>query len=129
MPKPVWVRDDVVLAIHRRQIAEHGGLEGLRDIKLLESALAKPKNLYRYSNPKATIPMLAAGYAYGLTQNHPFVDGNKRTAFTVCRLFLRLNGMDLSASQEEKYKIFMKLASGKLTEKKLAEWLLHNLID
>jgi death-on-curing protein len=125
--KPVWVREDIVLAIHRRQIAEHGGLEGIRDSKLLESALARPKNLYLYNKPKATIPMLAASYAYGLTKNHPFVDGNKRVAFTICRLFLKLNGVDLKTNQIEKYKIFMKLASGKLTENKLAEWISNNL--
>ncbi len=125
--KPVWVREDAVLAIHRRQIAEHGGLGAIRDGKLLESALAKPKNLYLYSKPKATIAMLAASYAYGLAKNHPFLDGNKRVALTVCRLFLKLNGADLKASQAEKYKIFMKLASGKLTEHKLADWIENNL--
>ena len=125
--KPIWVRRDVVLAIHSRQIAEHGGLEGIRDSKLLESSLAKPKNLYLYSKPKVTIPVLAASYAYGLTKNHPFIDGNKRVAFTVCRLFLKLNGKDLGASQAEKYEMFIKLASGKLTEQKLADWISNNL--
>ena len=93
--KPVWGRDDVVLAIHRRQIAEHGGQDGMRDNKLLESALARPRNLYLYSKAKATMAMLAASYAYGLAKNHPFLDGNKRTAFTVCRLFLKLTGKQL----------------------------------
>ncbi len=93
-----------------QKISEHGGLDGIRHRKPIESALARPKNLYLCSKPKASIAVLVASYTYGLTLNHPFVDGNKRTAFTVCRLFLKLNGLDLNANQTEKYKIFMKLA-------------------
>lgn len=123
MSEPVWIKDDVVLAIHRRQLAEHGGGEGVRDSGLLDSALNKPKNLYHYNNPEPGLAALAASYAYGIARNHPFIDGNKRTAFVVCRLFLKLNGANLTASQEEKYNTFLKLAAGDLSEQELASWI------
>jgi death-on-curing protein len=123
MAEPVWVRDEAVLAIHRRQLAEHGGGTGIRDEGLLASALAKPKNLLAYSQPEPDLPSLAASYAYGLAKNHPFVDGNKRTAYVVCRTFLRLNGWDVLASQEEKYLTFLRLAEGELSEEALAAWV------
>ena len=119
----IWVRDDVVLAIHRRQIAEHGGIEGVRDNGLLESALRKPQNLYYYEKPKPDIASLAASYAYGIIKNHPFIDGNKRTAFVVSMLFLRINDIILIASGEDKYKMFIELAAGNLIEEHLAEWI------
>lgn len=128
MSEPVWIKNDVVLAIHRRQLAEHGGGEGVRDSGLLDSALSKPKNLYHYSNPEPDLAALAASYAYGIARNHPFVDGNKRAAFVVCRLFLKLNGTDLTASQEEKYNIFLKLAAGDLSEQELANWITRFLL-
>lgn len=123
MQEPLWVREDVVLAIHRRQIAEHGGDDGVRDTGLLQSALSKPQNLFHYGDPPPDLSALAASYAFGIARNHPFVDGNKRTAFVVCRLFLKLNGFDLNAPQEQKYQIFMDLAAGKLSENNLAEWV------
>ncbi len=122
-----WVRNDVVLAIHRRQLAEHGGGEGIRDDGLLESALSKPKSLYHYSNPKPSLAALAASYAYGIAMNHPFVDGNKRTALIVCQLFLHLNNAKLKTCQTEKYDTFMKLASGNLSELDLTKWIAKNL--
>jgi len=121
--EPVWVRDDVVLAIHRRQIAEHGGASGIRDEGLLASALAKPRNLLAYSLESPDLAALAASYGSGIVQNHPFLDGNKRTAFVVCRTFLLLNGSDLSASKEEKYQTFLRLAEGALSESELAAWI------
>lgn len=127
MTEPIWILDYVVQAIHRRQIAEHGGPDGIRDTGLLESALTKPKNLYHYTNPKPTLAEIAAAYAFGIARNHAFLDGNKRTAFVVCRLFLKLNGYDLKASENEKYQIFMKLADGKLTENALANWIAGNI--
>ena len=127
MREPVWVRDDVVLAIHRRQLAEHGGGEGIRDPGLLDSALSRPKNLLAYSTEEPDLALLAAAYAWGLARNHPFVDGNKRTAYVVCRTFLRLNGRDLDASQEEKYVTFLRLAEGRLTEQALAAWIREHL--
>jgi len=127
MFEPVWVRDDVARAVHRRQIAEHGGGDGVRDAGLLDSALNKPKNLYHYSDPKPELAAMAASYAYGIARNHPFIDGNKRTAFVVCRLFLKLNGADIAASQEEKYSTFLALSAGDLTEEALAQWITEHL--
>ncbi|HEV8581023.1 MAG TPA: type II toxin-antitoxin system death-on-curing family toxin [Thermoanaerobaculia bacterium] len=128
MGEPVWVREDVVLAIHRRQLSEHGGGGGVRDPGLLDSALARPKNLLAYSG-ESDLALLAASYAWGLARNHPFVDGNKRTAYVVCRTFLRLNGRDLDASQEEKYLTFLQLAEDRLTEQDLAAWIRQHLIQ
>jgi death-on-curing protein len=127
MAEPVWIRQDVVLAVHRRQLAEHGGGEGVRDAGLLDSALARPKNLLAYSGGEPDLPRLAASYAWGLIRSHPFVDGNKRTAYVVCRTFLKLNGLDLNASQEEKYLTFLQLAEGLLSEDELAAWITRNL--
>lgn len=123
MAEPIWVREDVVRAIHQRQIAEHGGAAGIRDAALLASALAKPRNLQAYSKPAPDFARLAASYAYGIARNHPFVDGNKRTALVVCRTFLLLNGLDLSASKEEKYQTFLRLAEGTISEADLDAWL------
>lgn len=127
MTEPVWILPEIVIAIHHRQIAEHGGASGIRDAGLLESALHKPKNLYAYENPKPDLAALPASYAYGIARNHPFVDGNKRVAFVVCRLFLRLNGADISAAPEEKYNTFIKLAAGELSEADLANWVRQHL--
>jgi death-on-curing protein len=127
MPKPVWVIDSVVLAIHKRQISEHGGLDGIRDNGLLESALAKPRNLHFYKKGKAGIAEIAAACAYGISRNHPFIDGNKRTSLVICRLFLKLNGYDLKAEDSKKYLIFMELAAGRITEEELAKWIAKNI--
>ena len=124
----VWVRADVVLAIHRRQLAEHGGAEGLRDAGLLASALDRPLNLAAYGDPKPDLAALAAVYAAGIARNHPFIDGNKRTAFVVCRTFLVLNGSDLTATRDQKYETFLSLASGNLTDEQLAAWIREHLV-
>ena len=123
MAEPIWILENVVYAIQRRQIAEHGGAEGVRDHGLLESALARPQNLHYFKQPTPDIAELGAAYAYGIVSNHPFIDGNKRTALVVCRLFLMLNGVDLSALESEKYRIFMKLAAGEISEMELASWI------
>lgn len=125
----VWVREDVVLALHLRQLAEHGGGEGVRDEGLLRSALARPQNLLAYGDPPPDLASLAAAYAYGIARNHPFVDGNKRTALVVARLFLLLNGVNLVATQEEKYLTFLKLAAGELSEGELTNWVRAHLND
>lgn len=117
-----WVSEETVLAIHRRQISEHGGKDGVRDHGLLQSALAKPQNILVYGE-KVEIARLATAYAFGIAKNHPFMDGNKRTALVVMRTFLLLNGFDLKASQEEKYLTVMALASGTLSENDLADWI------
>ena len=122
MTEPIWVLMDAVIAIHKRQLAEHGGGSGIRDSKLLESALAKPKNIYVYTPDQTKIPLLAASYAFGIARNHPFVDGNKRTAFVVSLLFLKLNGYVVQATQENLYKTFMALADGSMSEEQLANW-------
>ena len=122
MTEPIWVLMDAVIAIHKRQLAEHGGGSGIRDSNLLESALAKPKNIYVYAPDQTNIPLLAASYAFGIARNHPFVDGNKRTAFVVSLLFLKLNGYVVQAIQENLYKTFMALADGSMSEEQLASW-------
>ena len=126
--EPVWVREDVVRSIHSRQLSEHGGTAGVRDEGLLASALARPRNLLAYSDEVPNLGVLAAAYAAGLTRNHPFVDGNKRTAFVVSRLFLRLNGQDISASKEDKVRTFLELAAGELSEEALVDWIGKRLV-
>lgn len=128
MREPAWVRRDIVLAVHRRQLAEHGGGEGVRDEGLLDLALARPLNLLAYAESPPSLAALAAAYAYGIASNHPFVDGNKRTAYVTCRLFLELNGKSIDASQEEKYRIFLDLAQGDLSEPDLASWIEGHLV-
>src|SRR5262245_3387485 len=116
MKEPRWIEDNVVAAIHNRQLAEHGGLDGVRDPGMLSSALARPKNAFGYSQPKPDIPALAAAYAFGIIKNHPFVDGNKRTAYVLCRTFLILNGHDVDTTEVEKYETFLSVAEGNLDE-------------
>ena len=115
-----WLNLRSVLAIHAEQLAEHGGGSGVRDIALLESALARPINLAAYGAPDAAT--LAAAYAYGLARNHPFVDGNKRTAFVTAVAFLLRNGCDLDAPEPEVVLTFVELAAGRMTEEALASW-------
>lgn len=122
-----WLRKDTVLAIHNLQIAEHGGDAGVRDIGLLESALARPRNIAAY-DPEADIARLAAGYGFGIAKNHPFVDGNKRTALAATRTFLLLNGYSLNATQQEKALAFLALADGSLSESELENWLRERLV-
>ncbi|MBF0341830.1 MAG: type II toxin-antitoxin system death-on-curing family toxin [Magnetococcales bacterium] len=129
MSTPIWVGKEVALAIHKRQLAEHGGGEGLRDEGLLESALARPTNRQAYGDPPPTLAELAASYAFGIVRNHPFVDGNKRVAYVVCLLFLRLNGKRLNAANEEKYRIFLSLAQGAMGDADLASWIDAHLAD
>ncbi|NNE57107.1 MAG: type II toxin-antitoxin system death-on-curing family toxin [Hellea sp.] len=128
MTEPIWVRDEIVLAVHNRQLAEHGGGTGVRDKGLLASALDRPKNLYHYEGEETGIDRIAAAYAFGIARNHPFVDGNKRTAFVVCLLFLHLNGYSVTASQAEKYQAFLKLAAGSISEAELSGWLRDNMV-
>jgi death-on-curing protein len=120
--------EETVYAIHKRQVAEHGGSDGVRDEGLLISALAHPQNLSADSEGSPHIAALAASLAYGIAKNHPFIDGNKRTALVVSRTFLLLNGFNIEASQEEKYLTFLKLAEGNLSEKELAEWVREKLV-
>ena len=128
MTDPIWILDEIALAVHRRQLAEHGGGDGIRDEDLLLSALTKPKNLYHYSDPKPTIAELAASYAFAISSNHAFIDGNKRTAFIICQLFLKLNGYVLKAGDSEKYETFIKLAASQMAETELAHWISENSV-
>ena len=123
---PVWVSAELVEAVHERQIAEHGGGAGIRDRGLLESALAKPRQLYAYGDEDVDISALAAAYGYGIARNHAFVDGNKRTAYVVMRLFLVLNGWELVARMPDRYTTMIDLAAGHLAELELADWLRAN---
>lgn len=123
MAEIVWLLKEAVRAIHERQIAEHGGSSGLRDEGLLQSALARPQHLAAYGDPPPDLAALAAAYAFGIARNHPFIDGNKRTALVAARTFLLVNGANLEASQEEKYLTFLRLAEGSLPEEELADWI------
>jgi death on curing protein len=120
--EPVWIRTIEALAFHSQQIALFGGSDGVRDMGLLESALARPQNLFVYSESAVTMADLAAAYAFGIARNHPFVDGNKRTAMQVSFVFLEFNGFPVTASQEEACLTFLSLAAGEITEPQLALW-------
>jgi len=116
----IWIATRVAIEAHREQLIEHGGGQGVRDLRLLESAMARPHDLAAYDSPDAAA--LAAAYAYGIVRNHPFVDGNKRTALVVSETFLMLNGYDLDASDAEVVVAFLALAAGELSENELADW-------
>lgn len=116
----VWVDLSVVLALHDEHLTEHGGASGVRDHAALEAALARPRNKAEYGD--ADIATLAAAYAYGISCNHPFLDGSKRTALIVAELFLMLNGHVLTASDADCVITFFNLASGAMTEDSLAQW-------
>jgi death-on-curing protein len=122
--EPIWLRLEAILAAHDDQLAEHGGGVGVRDQGLLESALARPLNLHAYGEP--SLAKLAASYAFGIARNHPFVDGNKRTALVAAESFLGLNGVDLTATDLECVEIFLALAAGEITEEELAAWIDRN---
>ena len=115
-----WLEREAALAAHAEQLAEHGGAEGIRDMGALESALARPVNLAAYEQPDAAA--LAAAYAFGLARNHPFVDGNKRTAAVVSVAFLFLNDLECSATPAELTVAFLALAAGELTEEEMGDW-------
>jgi death on curing protein len=115
-----WVALEVAEAAHLEQLAEHGGGEGVRDARLLDSAMARAQNLAVYGEPDAAA--LAAAYAFGIARNHPFVDGNKRTAAVVSETFLALNGYVLEATDAELVVAFLALAAGELSEDELADW-------
>ena len=120
-----WLREDVSLALHGQQLAEHGGSAGIRDLGLLQSALARPRNAAAYG--KADAAALAAAYAYGISRNHPFVDGNKRVSLVALELFLALNGFDLTASEVECVAAMQDLAAGEMTEREIADWIRTHL--
>lgn len=117
----VWIDHALIHAVHDEQLAEHGGGTGARDVNLLDSALARPEQLANYGMPDAAD--LAASYAYGISRNHPFVDGNKRTAFVAMELFLALNGFDLVATDLECVTTMLAVAAGDIEEAAFAAWI------
>lgn len=126
-PSPRWISGKALRLLHEESIAEFGGVRGLRDEGLLDSALARPQNAHAY-NPDSSIPDLAAAYAYGLAKNHSFVDGNKRVAFLAIGLFLAINGYRLKADQVDAIKTMLALAGGELDEQGLSVWIGKNMI-
>lgn len=121
----IWVTVEVASAAHAEQLAEHGGGEGVRDPGLLESAMARAPNLAAYGDPDAAA--LAAAYAFGIARNHPFVDGNKRTAAVVSEAFLTLNGHVLGCTDAELAVAFLALAAGELSEEEMTDWFRSHL--
>lgn len=122
-----WLDTKMVLAFHTKLIQRHGGLQGIRDNGLLNSALARPQQLLHYSN--ADISQLAASYAYGIAKNHPFVDGNKRVAISAAGTFLAMNGHKLKVSEPELVIKTLQLAASKIGEKEFAEWIEQNILE
>ena len=116
-----WIDEEIALMLHQMSIRNYGGLDGIRDIGLLQSALARPQNIAAYGT--ADIYLLAAAYGFGIARNHPFLDGNKRTAFLCTVAFLRIHGAVFKASQVEAAAAFLELAAGNLSEEGLAGWL------
>lgn len=125
--EPVWLDAAVANAIHDRQLAEHGGSPGLRDPGMLESALARPVNRWAYGEDDPAA--LAAAYAFGIARNHPFADGNKRTAWVLARLFLALNGQELRFGTQEAITTMLALAAGELSEEEMADWFRSRLVQ
>ncbi|MGH6891659.1 MAG: type II toxin-antitoxin system death-on-curing family toxin [Dongiaceae bacterium] len=125
MTGPEWLSKALILAIHDEQLAEHGGGAGVRDDGLLDSELARPQNRFAH-DAAADLAILAGAYAFGLARNHPFIDGNKRTAFVAAEVFLDLNGMMSTASDEDCVLTMLRLAAGEIEEDAFADWLRAN---
>jgi death on curing protein len=124
MTEPEWLDTDIVLDIHAEQLALFGGGDGMRDLGLLDSALARPLNKFAYG--ESDLAALAAAYAFGIARNHPFVDGNKRAAFGSMIVFLGLNGIDLDVPPQDATAIILEVAAGEIDEDGLARWLRDN---
>ena len=121
MSEPEWLDVDIVLDFHAEQLALFGGPDGVRDLGLLESALARPINKFAYG--ETDLSVLAAAYGFGIAKNHPFIDGNKRTALASIIVFLGLNGVDLDAAQDAAVAIVLAVAAGEIEEDSLARWI------
>ena len=124
MKEPLWIDREDVLAIHDMMLAQHGGMVGLRDAGLLESGLNRPRQIFAYEKP--TLHQLAAAYAHGIVQNHPFLDGNKRTGFMAAATFLEVNGLEFTATEADVVIATLALADRKMSEKEYAAWLHAN---
>jgi death-on-curing protein len=123
--EPQWIQRELLEAIHDNQLREHGGLRGIRDEALLESALSRPRTKWVYG--ERDLSVLAAAYAFGVARKNAFIDGNKRSAFLAAALFLSLNGLELDAPEPEVVDVMTRLAAGKLSESAVAEWLRAHL--
>jgi death on curing protein len=124
--EPVWLDADVALAIHDRQLAEHGGGTGVRAHDMLESAMSRPVNQWHYG--EEDLCALGAAYAFDVARNHPFVDGNKRTAWVLARLFLKLNQVSIAFAAKDAIATVLALAAGELSEDELAEWFRAHIL-
>lgn len=127
MLEPRWPDPRVVETIHGRQIAEHGGDSGVRDPLLLKSALARPQNIHAYESESVDWARLAAAYLVGISRNHPFIDGNKRTAAVVCEYFLNMDGVILDAPDAEWYEVVLAVAKSEMEEDAVVEWIRAHL--
>ncbi len=123
-----WLSEEVIKAMHSEQLAEHGGLPGIRDRNLLLASLDRPKNLFAYGEPTPTIFDLAAAYAFAFAKNHAFVDGNKRVAFVSMATFLVLNGYSLELPEDEVVLMIRRLSTDKETQESIADWVKENCI-
>lgn len=126
MEEPLWMDPADAVVAHDLELAVHRGSTGIRDDGLLESAMARPKNIWAYSEEAPSLCRLAAAYAFGISSNHPFVDGNKRTALLVSFAFLDVNGVEITASQEDAYLTILGLAAAEIPEDQLAAWFEQN---
>jgi death-on-curing protein len=124
MSEPEWLTITMIVAIHDEQLSIHGGLAGMRDAALLESALDRPRNKWAYESAK--LPELAAAYGYGIAKNHPFVDGNKRTSLLAIYTFLGINGVDFIVPEADAAAIIFALAAGEVSEESLTRWIRDN---
>jgi death-on-curing protein len=126
MKEPLWMDAADAVIAHDLELAAHGGSAGIRDSGLLESALARPRNIWAYAESTPSLAVLAAAYAFGISSNHPFVDGNKRAALVVSFAFLDVNSSEVIASQEDAFLTILGLAAGEITEEQLADWFQRN---
>ena len=124
MSEPEWLTVTMIVAIHDEQLAIHGGLSGMRDFGMLESALDRPRNKWAYKS--AELPALAAAYGYGIAKNHPFADGNKRTSLLAIYTFLGINGIDFIVPEAEAAAMIFALAAGEVSEESLTRWIKDN---
>lgn len=128
MSEPIWIDKSALTHLHDRDLELHGGLSGIRDSGLLDSALDRPLNRLAYE-PHSTLAQLAASYGFGIARNHPFVDGNKRAAFLAIGVFLAINGMNFKPTQVDATQKILSLAAGDLSEAALAEWIFQNISE
>jgi death-on-curing protein len=126
MSEPIWMEMTDAVIFHDMELAAHGGSTGLRDPGMLESAVMRPRNLWAYADAPPSLTRLAAAYAFGISSNHPFVDGNKRTALVVSFAFLDTNGIAVTASQGDAYDTILALAAGEIGEQQITEWFDRN---